>query len=168
MGIVDFARAVSANDEKKMNESKDKFIRRLIAAIFIFFIVAIVQFVFKKVSTETGFTSCMNCILNNECKEGTENNDLLNITNNSTSSNNENTNTATTTTSNNSSTSGAGSLVQLDNFISPTVKNAIDSAVSTVKSTTGSTTQISDICSTCQNISDSVTRDACLKGCSKK
>ena len=72
MGMVDFAKAVSANDEKKMRESTSSFIRRLIAAVFIFFIVAIVQFVFKKVSSDEGFSSCMNCILNDKCAAATE------------------------------------------------------------------------------------------------
>ena len=66
-GLIDFTKAVMAQDEKKMKDSTTIFIRRIVAAVFIFFIVAIVQFVFKKVTSENGFTSCMNCILNNKC-----------------------------------------------------------------------------------------------------
>ena len=72
MGIIDFTKAVMANDEKKMKESTSSFIRRLIAAIFIFFIVAIVQFVFRQITSESGFTGCMNCVLNNTCNTTSE------------------------------------------------------------------------------------------------
>ena len=69
MGMIDFAKSVMANDEKKMKDSTTTFIRRLIAAVFIFFIVAVVQFVFKEVSNENGFSSCVNCILSDNCAD---------------------------------------------------------------------------------------------------
>lgn len=72
MAIVDLLGAVSASDTDKMKKSQKKLVTRLIAAIFIFFIMAIVQFVFKKVDNgETGFSNCMNCILSNNCDGAT-------------------------------------------------------------------------------------------------
>lgn len=68
MGIVDLVGAVSAADIDKMKKSQKKLITRLIAGVFIFLIMAIVQFIFKKVDRgETGFWNCMNCILSNNC-----------------------------------------------------------------------------------------------------
>lgn len=68
MGMIDFAKAVMAGEEKKMKESQKRFINRLIAGVVIFLIMAVVQFVFKKISIATsyknGFVNCMDCILN--------------------------------------------------------------------------------------------------------
>ena len=47
MGIVDMAKAVVSNDDKKMKESTKTFIKRTIYAVLVFFVIAIVQFVFK-------------------------------------------------------------------------------------------------------------------------
>lgn len=69
MGMVDFLSAVMASEEKKMKDSQKKFITRLIAAVIIFFIMAIVQFVFReivKTGDEAGVSNCMNCLLSNK------------------------------------------------------------------------------------------------------
>ena len=78
MGMIDFAGAVMAQDEKKMQASQKKFITRLIAGVIVFFVMAIVQFVFNKIDAGTdyknGFSNCINCLLNgNEsaCGSGT-------------------------------------------------------------------------------------------------
>ena len=78
MGMIDFTGAVMASEEKKMKDSQKKFINRLIAAIVVFLIMAVVQFVFKKIdvgtSYENGFVNCMNCLLSGSdtsCKAGT-------------------------------------------------------------------------------------------------
>jgi len=87
LGMIDFLRAVIASDEKQMKESAHTFIRRLIAAILIFFVFVIVQFVFSLVDDDGAF-GCVNCIINNEC--GTVTN---NATDNEESNNNTNNNT---------------------------------------------------------------------------
>lgn len=46
-GMVELIRAVMASDEKKMDESKTKLIKKIIAGVVIFLLFAIVQFVFK-------------------------------------------------------------------------------------------------------------------------
>ncbi len=46
-GMIDLLRAVMASDEKKMDESKSKLIKKIIAGVTIFLLFAIVQFVFK-------------------------------------------------------------------------------------------------------------------------
>lgn len=75
MGMIDFAKAVMANEEKKMNDSKKSFITRLLAGVIIFLIMAVVQFVFRQIETDdrNGFANCVSCLLSNNedaCKSG--------------------------------------------------------------------------------------------------
>ena len=79
MGMIDFVNATMANDEQKMKKAQKKFITRLLAAIFVFLVMSIVQFVFRNLSStegfdgnvKNGFSSCMNCVLNNKCSAAT-------------------------------------------------------------------------------------------------
>ncbi len=83
LGIVDMLRATTANDEKAMKEATGKFIRRIIAAVLVFFVVALIQFVIKllaNASSQTGnsevndtannITKCISCFISdkNACK----------------------------------------------------------------------------------------------------
>ena len=69
MGMVDLVQAIMSGDEKRQQKSTKKFITRIIAAIVVFLIMALVQFVFKQVdvSDQRSFSDCMNCILSNDC-----------------------------------------------------------------------------------------------------
>lgn len=49
-GILDLAKAVMANDDKEMKEAQKKLIRRIVYAVVVFFVVALVQFVFGKLA----------------------------------------------------------------------------------------------------------------------
>lgn len=70
-GMIDFAMAVVASDEKKMKESSSKFIRRTIAAVIIFFVIAIVQFGFGLLGTEgDSALGCVNCFINADLDPG--------------------------------------------------------------------------------------------------
>lgn len=53
-GMIDLAKAVMANDEKVMKEAQGKFIKRIIYAVIIFFIVAIVQLIFGTLAKASG------------------------------------------------------------------------------------------------------------------
>lgn len=68
MGMIDFTNAVMQGDEQKQKKSTKKFINRFIAAVLIFLVMAIVQFVFRTVdsSNNTNFLNCMNCVLSND------------------------------------------------------------------------------------------------------
>jgi preprotein translocase subunit SecG len=83
-GMIDLAKAVMSNDEKAMKESQGKFIKRIVYAVVIFFIVAIVQLIFGILATassssKTGtvsknsITACIACFIsdNSECKNYT-------------------------------------------------------------------------------------------------
>lgn len=75
-GIVEMFKAATANDEKVMKEAQGKLIKRIIYAVLIFFIVAIVQLVFSVLassssSSNTGsnvnkndINACISCFTN--------------------------------------------------------------------------------------------------------
>lgn len=77
-GILDLAKAVTGNDEKVMKEAQSKLIKRIIYAVIVFFVVALVQFVFgvlgKASGAEdgSGFTTCVDCFINNSCTAGSQ------------------------------------------------------------------------------------------------
>lgn len=50
LGMLDMAKAVMANEEKEMKEAQKRLIKRVIYAIIIFFVVALVQFVFGQLA----------------------------------------------------------------------------------------------------------------------
>lgn len=79
-GMIDLAKAVMTNDDKVMKEAQTKLIKRIVYAVIIFFVVAIVQFVFgilaKSSSNQTSIdkssiTECINCFINGDnCYSG--------------------------------------------------------------------------------------------------
>lgn len=70
MGMLDFSKAVVSNDEKSMKEAQNKFIKRIIAAVTIFLVVAITQFVFRAIGTDdtNEMAACINCFITGSCK----------------------------------------------------------------------------------------------------
>lgn len=74
-GMVDLGKAVMASDEKKIKEAQGVFIKRIVAAVLVFFIVAIVQLVFGVLADASkgddatnidgeGINECINLFLN--------------------------------------------------------------------------------------------------------
>ena len=87
LGMLDFAKAVMAGDEKAMSDGPKKFIKRVISAVLIYFVVAIVQFIFNLLGdsdtdqtymNKDNLNSCLKCFISDEsgCSEdnSTENN----------------------------------------------------------------------------------------------
>lgn len=83
-GMIDLAKAVISNDEKVMKESQSRFIKRIIYAVIIFFIVAIVQLIFGMLATastkssggkidENSVSACIACFIsdNSQCMQST-------------------------------------------------------------------------------------------------
>ncbi len=59
LGILDITKAVMASDERKMDEYKQKFIRRTISAVIIFFVPAVVDFCFYSIDgLDLKYTEC--------------------------------------------------------------------------------------------------------------
>ena len=72
MGIVDMSKAVVSSDDQKIKESTRIFIKRVIYAILVFFVIAIVQFIFKVLEqsvsdTENNLLNCVACVIGNDC-----------------------------------------------------------------------------------------------------
>lgn len=65
LGMLDFAKGVIASKEDEIKKGQQTFIKRLIAAAFVFFIITIVQLVMGLISKEdNSFWNCANQILN--------------------------------------------------------------------------------------------------------
>lgn len=65
LGMLDFGKGVASSKEDEIKKGQNIFIKRLIAAACVFFVVTIVQLVMGLVSKEDGsFWSCANGILN--------------------------------------------------------------------------------------------------------
>lgn len=77
-GIVEMLKAATANDEKVMKEAQGKLIKRIIYAVLIFFIVAIVQLVFNVLAkagsneSQNEIPACISCFTSNgdDCWQG--------------------------------------------------------------------------------------------------
>ena len=63
LGMLDFAKAIIASDENKMKESKDKFIRRLIIAVAIFFIPTLLNIIVNVINAAWGNVVSNSCTL---------------------------------------------------------------------------------------------------------
>jgi len=84
-GMIDLAKAVIGNDEKVMKEAQNKFIKRIIYAVIIFFIVAIVQLIFGTLASaseksssgslsKSNINACIACFISDtsQCRQSTE------------------------------------------------------------------------------------------------
>ncbi|MBP3461730.1 MAG: hypothetical protein J6K21_04900 [Bacilli bacterium] len=68
LGMLDFVKAVMASKEQDMKEYQNKFIRRLIAGVAIFLVLAIVNFVLRqaKFSDSESMLGCLSCLSTTE------------------------------------------------------------------------------------------------------
>ena len=72
LGMLDLGKAVTSNDEKQMKEAQKTLIKRIIYAVLIFFVIAIVKFVFGVLGdaqtandkTADKARNCIDCFLN--------------------------------------------------------------------------------------------------------
>lgn len=73
MGMLDLGKAVMASKEDEIKKAQTLFIKRIVAAVLVFFIVAIVQLVFGLLADadssdgsidKEGITECMDLFLN--------------------------------------------------------------------------------------------------------
>lgn len=77
-GMIDLGKAVMSNDEKTMKAAQTTFIKRIVYAVIIFFIVAIVQLVFGMLASagatdkdnEGNTAACISCFISDtaNCK----------------------------------------------------------------------------------------------------
>ena len=72
MGMIDMTKATTANDEKQMQTARKMFMKRIIYAVMVLFVISIVQLVFtileKSVfQKEKDLLSCVSCVIGNDC-----------------------------------------------------------------------------------------------------
>ena len=70
IGSIDFIKGITSQKEEEINKNQKIFIKRLIIAVLIFFIIVIVKFLISLVadSSSGNISSCIDCFLNNSCK----------------------------------------------------------------------------------------------------
>lgn len=67
VGMLDLLKAVMAQKDDEIKKAEQTLLKRVIAGILVFFVVAIVQFVFKVTTDESenaGIWECFNCFVN--------------------------------------------------------------------------------------------------------
>ena len=62
-GMIDFAKAVSSNDEGKMKKAQSAFVRRVMAAIVVLLVMSLLSLLSKLIPSETGVFECVKQIL---------------------------------------------------------------------------------------------------------
>lgn len=70
-GMMDLAKAVMAQKEDEIKKGQQTFVKRLIAAIIVFFVITVVQMVIGFLAgDEDSVTTCFDCFVNNtNCKQ---------------------------------------------------------------------------------------------------
>ena len=64
-GMLDLGKAVMAQKEDEIKKSQQTFLKRLLSAALVFFVVMIVQVIFNLVaSKETNVWNCISCLIN--------------------------------------------------------------------------------------------------------
>ena len=108
-GMLDLAKGVVAGKEDEIKKGQQVFIKRLIAAAFVFFVITIVQLVMGLISSEdNSFWNCADQILNGnrgyftDYGSGSVNNKKNNSNNENKENDNSNNNTNTNNENNNS------------------------------------------------------------------
>lgn len=69
-GMIDFLKSVTASKEDEIKKGQQTFIKRLIAAIIVFFVIQIVQLVVKFASgNDESIVKCFDCFVNGNSSE---------------------------------------------------------------------------------------------------
>lgn len=74
VSIITLFKAITASKEDEIKKAQSSLIKKIIAAVMVFFVISIVQFVIMKVADSTdqgGLDSCLSCFLNNDCEDTT-------------------------------------------------------------------------------------------------
>lgn len=78
VSIISLVKALANSNEDEMKKAQKSLIKKIIAAVMIFFVISIVQFVILKVAdTDTSkgkseaenLSTCLSCFLNNDCSK---------------------------------------------------------------------------------------------------
>lgn len=69
MGSLDLVKGLTAQKEDDIKKGQQMFVKRLIAAAFIFFVFAIVKLVISFVADEAKIMNCAECFIRNDCEK---------------------------------------------------------------------------------------------------
>lgn len=70
IGMISLIKAISSQNEDEMKKAKSSLVKKIIAAVMVFLVVSIVQFVTDQVadnSESKSLGACFNCFVNNDC-----------------------------------------------------------------------------------------------------
>ena len=85
MGSIDFAKAIIAGKDDEIKKSQSTFIKRVIAAVIVFFVPTIVGLLLSLINQDKN--ACLSCVLNTSTCNITETNSSSNDKNNTTNNN---------------------------------------------------------------------------------
>ena len=71
MGSIDLVKAISSQKDDEIKKGQKIFVKRLITAILIFFIVSLVKMLVSVIGTSAdkdSVSSCIDCFISNNCK----------------------------------------------------------------------------------------------------
>ena len=63
-GMIDLFKGIMAQKEDEIKKGQSIFVKRIIAAVLVFFVISIVQFVVSLVADDGNIMNCANCFLN--------------------------------------------------------------------------------------------------------
>ena len=67
-GMVDMAKAMMAGDDKQRKEATNILIKRTIYAVLVYFVVAIIQFLFGLLGAGDSIMKCASCVVGGKCE----------------------------------------------------------------------------------------------------
>lgn len=70
LGMLDLFKGITSSKEDEIKKAQGTFVKRLIAAALVFFVIAIVQLLISFVAGEEGFMTCANCFINGVKSDG--------------------------------------------------------------------------------------------------
>lgn len=69
-GMLDLFKGITAGKEDEIKKGQNIFIKRLIAAALVFFVISIVQLLISFVAGDEGIMTCANCFINGVNSDG--------------------------------------------------------------------------------------------------
>jgi len=69
--MLDLFKGITAQKEDEIKKGQNLFIKRLISAAIIFFVISIVQLLVSFVAGDEGIMTCANCFINGVKSDGT-------------------------------------------------------------------------------------------------
>ena len=69
-GMLDLGKAVVASKEDEIKKGQQLFLKRVVSAVIVFFVIQIVQLLIGFISKDSDVTKCFNCFVNGKINTG--------------------------------------------------------------------------------------------------